>query len=132
MKDSRPQALRQSVKQLRERGHVQYTHTFAAVKMLRHFSSNSARANATLSGGVKPMHAAVKRHVRGTGIGLLVAISLILPSAIGAAPAPVTARDSPAVAHASVRGALDADKAAAFDWLDRNADAMKALGMELW
>ncbi|HYT75779.1 MAG TPA: amidohydrolase [Vicinamibacterales bacterium] len=78
------------------------------------------------------MHAAVKRHVRGTGIGLLVAISLTLPSAIGAAPAPVTARDSPAVAHASVRGALDADKAAAFDWLDRNADAMKALGMELW
>src|SRR5438128_58971 len=30
------------------------------------------------------------------------------------------------------RVAVDPDKAAAFDWLDRNAAAMKALGVELW
>src|SRR3954467_15420067 len=78
------------------------------------------------------MHAAAKRLVRNAGIGLVVAISLTPPLAIGAARAPVTGRDSPSVAQTSVRGALDADKAAAFDWLDRNADAMKALGLELW
>src|SRR4051812_42888167 len=100
--------------------------------MLRHFSSNSARANARLSGGVTQMHAAAKRSARDGGIGLLVAILLTPPPAIGAAGAPVTRSDSPAVAQTSVNGAVDADKAAAFDWLDRNADAMKALGLELW
>src|SRR3954451_2504642 len=78
------------------------------------------------------MHAAAKRLVRNAGIGLVVAISLTPPHAICAARAPVTGRDSPSVAQTSVRGAVDADKAAAFDWLDRNADAMKALGLELW
>src|SRR3954451_17755336 len=78
------------------------------------------------------MHAAAKRLVRNAGIGLVVAISLTPPLAIGAARAPVTGRDSPSVAQTSVRGAVDADKATAFDWLDRNADQMKALGLELW
>src|SRR3954471_11134963 len=78
------------------------------------------------------MHAAAKRLVRNAGIGLVVAISLTPPHAIGAARAPVTGRDSPSVAQTSVRGALDADKAAAFDWLDRNAAAMQALCLELW
>src|SRR3982750_839581 len=83
-------------------------------------------------GGVTQMHATAKRSVRAAGIGLLVAISLTPPPAIGAARAPVTDRDSHSAAQTSVRGAVDADKAAAFAWLDRNADAMKALGLELW
>src|SRR3954471_24485803 len=108
---------------------MSHLHATISRQMLGQFSSNSARANARLSGGVKQMHAAAKRTVRAAGIGVLVAISLTPPPAIGAARAPVTGRDSPAVAQTSVRAAVDADKAAAFDWLDRNADAMKALGL---
>src|SRR3954462_1301709 len=78
------------------------------------------------------MHAGAKRTVRAAGIGVLVAISLTPPPAIGAACAPVTGRDSPAVAQTSVRSAVDADKAAAFDWLDRNANAMNTRLLGLW
>ena len=72
------------------------------------------------------MQTARKRGVRRIGIGVaLIAISVGLP------PVADAIRQEPPIRDASA-APDDADKAAAFDWVDRNAETMKALGTDLW
>ena len=68
------------------------------------------------------MQIAVKRRIRNIGIGLaVVSISVGLP------PTAHALRPESAIAGVPA-AAVDADKAAAFAWVDRNAETMKALG----
>jgi len=72
------------------------------------------------------MHIAVKQRLRKIGVSLAVAsISVGLP------PTADALRPQPTKTDASA-ATLDADKAVAFDWVDRNAETNKALGVELW
>jgi aminobenzoyl-glutamate utilization protein B len=72
------------------------------------------------------MRTAVKRRVRRIGIGL-VATSIW----VGLPPAADAVRRGPAMADGSAPP-IDGDKTAAFDWVDRNAETMKALATDLW
>ena len=73
------------------------------------------------------MHTAARRRIRRIGIGLaMVAIAVCLP------PKADTVRPEAGTADASAAAPVDADKAAAFNWIDRNTNEMKALGTELW
>jgi len=73
------------------------------------------------------MQTAVRRRIGRIGIGLaMVAMAVCLP------PAADAVRPDARTADALAAAPVDADKAAAFNWIDRNADEMKALGTELW
>src|SRR3954462_7636809 len=78
------------------------------------------------SAGDTPMKTVVTRPVRKIVIGVaVVSISLGVPPTAHALHPKLSIIDGLATA-------LDADKAASFTWVDRNAEAMKALGTELW
>src|SRR3954465_14269046 len=79
------------------------------------------------------MNAAMKERVGNAGVGIFaMAILLAGVAVLGAIGAPLTFRDSPALPQTPGAGGLDRDKATAFGALERDADAMKALGAELW
>src|SRR5947208_2287053 len=100
------------------------------IRPLFRAAANSRRSDelgATLIRGNTRMQTAVRRHIGRIGIGLaMVAIAVCFPPAVDAV------RPDAGTADASAAAPVDADKAAAFNWIDRNADEMKALGTELW
>jgi aminobenzoyl-glutamate utilization protein B len=69
---------------------------------------------------------ALKQRIWRIGIGLAA-----MSTCVGLAPAADAVRPESTIADAPA-GPVDADKTAAFDWVDRNSEAMKALGMDLW
>jgi len=72
------------------------------------------------------MQTVLKRSIRRIGIGLAVmSISVGLPLVADAL------RPEATIGNASA-APIDADKAAAFAWVDRNAETMKALATDLW
>jgi aminobenzoyl-glutamate utilization protein B len=73
------------------------------------------------------MQTAARRRIRRIAMGFaIVAIAICLP------PAADAVRPEAGTADTSAAAPVDADKAAAFNWVDRNADGMKTLGTELW
>jgi len=73
------------------------------------------------------MQTTVRRRLGRIGIGFaVVAIAVCFP------PGADALHPEAATARASAAAPADADKAAAFTCIERNADAMNALGTELW